>query len=194
MPLGSSNGYSSSYSPNRTRWSSSSKYISEFKFPFLCFFFFPVFWLHHTACNILVPCPGIAPMPPTLDCQGSLPKYFFFNSLLLVSAKKKKKKMWEWKDMPAYRGSGAPTSMVSFISQRRWRWALVWGLHFSGPSLAILAVCTVVSGKPAFRLHLSRAALSSVILAGWLKSLERKIHLSTHSGLFSYQHWFCCNR
>ena len=35
---------------------------------FLCF----IFWLHHTACRILVPWPGIKPVPPVWSAESSL--------------------------------------------------------------------------------------------------------------------------
>ena len=36
----------------------------------LLFVFFGVFWLHHTACGILVPQLGIEPTPPVLEVQS----------------------------------------------------------------------------------------------------------------------------
>ena len=32
-------------------------------------FFFFLFWLHHTACGILVPWPGIEPVPHAVEVQ-----------------------------------------------------------------------------------------------------------------------------
>ena len=40
--------------------------ITQSMIPF--FFFF--FWLHHTACRIFVPQPGIEPVPPAVEVRG----------------------------------------------------------------------------------------------------------------------------
>ena len=34
------------------------------------FFFFPFSWLHHVACGILVPQPGIEPVPSAVKAQN----------------------------------------------------------------------------------------------------------------------------
>ena len=41
----------------------------EWDFSFKIFFFF-IFWLCHMACRILVPQPGIEPMPPAVEAQS----------------------------------------------------------------------------------------------------------------------------
>lgn len=50
-------------------------------------YFFPFFWSCHVAWGILVPPPGIEPVPPALEAwipnhQGSPCKFFFLSSLL----------------------------------------------------------------------------------------------------------------
>ena len=59
-----------------------------------CFF---VFWLHHVACGILAPWPGIEPMPPAVEERSpnhwtakEVPVMAFFNLLFNVILSKEK--------------------------------------------------------------------------------------------------------
>ena len=60
------------------------------RFPFIYLFFF--FWLSHTACEILIPQPGIKPVPPTLGAQHSnhwttreAPPFIYLTIMLIAS-------------------------------------------------------------------------------------------------------------
>ena len=166
-------------------------------FFFMYVFISSVFWLHHTAAKVLVPWPGIAPVPPAVgeQCLNHWPaREVAPSSSFLIHC------FWFLQIYMRMKGYASVQRQWStqqhdlFYQPKEMEVSPCLGTSFLLPFPCSFAVRTVVSGKPASGLHRSCAALSSVILAGWLKSLERKLHLSNPSGLFSYQHWFCCNR